>query len=123
MFGNHSIIYKYKPQYGIWCESHVLCAQDPSIQIGFMWEVLDPVDRRTNQRMDSVSLSVKFQVCSYLRSDAIVFTSDGRKDRHSSNVLELRADQMSLRYLGSQINISMRPTRIDKTNIPSARRV
>ena len=47
----------------------------------------------------------------------------GRTDRHSSNVLELRADQMSPRYLGSQINVSMRPTRIDKTNIPSMRRV
>ena len=46
-----------------------------------------------------------------------------RTDRHSSNVLEFRADQMSPRKLGSQINISMRPTRIDKTNIPSMRRV
>ena len=38
----------------------------------------------------------------------------GRTDRHSSNVLEFRADQMSPRNLGGQINISMRPTRIDK---------
>ena len=41
--------------------------------------------------------------------------TDGRTDRHSSNVLEFR--------IGSQIYISMRSTRIDKTNIPSMRRV
>ena len=38
-------------------------------------------------------------------------------------ILEFRADQMYPRNLGSQINISMRPTRIDKTNIPSMRKV
>ena len=43
--------------------------------------------------------------------------TDGRTDRHSSNVLEFRADRMSPRNVGSQINISMRPTGIDKTNI------
>ena len=49
--------------------------------------------------------------------------TDERKDRHSSNVLEFRADQMSPGDLGFQMNISMRPTRIDKTNIPSMRRL
>ena len=44
-------------------------------------------------------------------------------DRHSSNVLEFRADQMSPKNLGSQINIFMRYTRINKSNIPSMRRV
>ena len=46
----------------------------------------------------------------------------GRTDWHSSNVLEFRADQMSTRNLRSPINISMRYTRIEKTNIPSLRR-
>ena len=32
--------------------------------------------------------------------------ADGRRDRHSSNVLEFRADQMSPRNLESQINVS-----------------
>ena len=75
--------------------------------------------------MANRSLFAKFEVRSFLRSDAIVIYTGGRTDghRHSSNVLEFRADQMSLRNLGSQINISMRPTRIDKTNIPSMRRV
>ena len=38
----------------------------------------------------------------------------GRADRHSSNVVELRGDQMSPRNVGSQINISRCYTRIDK---------
>ena len=49
-----------------------------------------------------------FQVCSSLCSDAIVFTTDGqtdgRTDRHSSNVLEFWADQMS------SIHRCVRPT-------------
>ena len=61
-----------------------------------------------NQRKGIGSRCANFQVFSALRSDAIVFTTD----RHSSNVLEFRADQMSTKNLGSQINIS---TRIDKT--------
>ena len=71
--------------------------------------------------MANINLFAKFEVRSSLRSDAIVITTDERTDRHSSNVLEF--DQMSTRNLGSQINISMRPTRIDKINIPSIRRV
>ena len=63
--------------------------------------------------MANRSLSAKFEVRSFLRSDAIVITTDG----------QIRADQISPRNLGSQINISMRPIRIDKTNIPSMRRV
>ena len=51
----------------------------------------------------------------------------GRPDRHSSNVLEFCADQMSPRNIWSQIIISiiisMCYKRIDKTNIPSLRRV
>ena len=66
-------------------------------------------------------------ICKSLCSDAIVFTTDGptdgRTDRHSSNVLEVCADQMSLMNIGSQIIISMCYKRIDKTNIPSMRRV
>ena len=40
------------------------------------------------------SLCEKFEVPSSLRSDAIVVTTDGRTNRHSSNVLDFRADQM-----------------------------
>ena len=69
--------------------------------------------------MTNRSLFAKVEVRSSLRSGAIVITTDGRTDRHSSNVLKFRADQMSPRNLGSQINISMRPRRIDKTNIAS----
>ena len=39
-------------------------------------------------------------------SDAIVITTDGRTDRHGTNVLEFCTDQMSPRNLGSKINIS-----------------
>ena len=35
----------YKPKYQIWCESDVPYVQEPSIPIGFIWEVPDPVDR------------------------------------------------------------------------------
>ena len=74
-----------------------------------------------------VEAYVHFQVYSSLCSDAIVFTkdghTDGRTDRHSSNVSEFRADQMSPRNIGSQIIISRCYKRIDKTNIPSLRRV
>ena len=65
----------------------------------------------------------KFEVRSSLRSDAIVITTDERTDRLSSNVLEVRADQISPGNLGSQINISLHYTRIDKTSIPSMKRV
>ena len=51
--------------------------------------------------MANIRLFAEFEVCSVLRSNAIVITMDGRTDgrteRHSSNVLEFRADQMSLR--------------------------
>ena len=61
--------------------------------------------------MGNRSLCANFQVCSSLRTDAIVFTTDGhtdgRTDRHSSNVLEFCADLMSPRNIGSQIIISM----------------
>ena len=63
-----------------------------SIPIGFIWEVPDSVGRCspfTNHRMDNRSLSGIFQVCSYLRSDATVFITDGRTDRHSSNATVL----------------------------------
>ena len=75
--------------------------------------------------MANRSLFAKFEVRSLLRSNAIVSTTDERTDGHTSNsnVLEFRADKMSPRKLGSQINISMRPTHIDKTNIASMRRV
>ena len=49
--------------------------------------------------------------------------TDGRTDRHSSNVLEFCGDQMSPSNIGSQIIISRCYKRIDKTNIPALRRV
>ena len=48
-----------------------------------------------------ISLFAKFQVCSSLRLDVIVITTYRRTDRHSSNGLEFRADQMAPRNLGS----------------------
>ena len=76
--------------------------------------------------MANRSLLAKFEVHSSLRFDAIVITTDRRMDGQADIalfefVLEFRADQMSPRNLGSQINICMRPTRIDKTNVPSMR--
>ena len=34
----------YKPKYHIWCKSDVPCVQEPSIPIGFIWVVPDPVN-------------------------------------------------------------------------------
>ena len=73
--------------------------------------------------MANRSLFAKFEVRRSLRSDAIVITRDGQTDRHSLNVIEFRADHISPGNLESQINISRCYTRIDKTNIPSMRRV
>ena len=72
--------------------------------------------------MANRNLFVKFEVHSFLRSDAIVMTTDGT-DGRSDGRTDRRADQMSPRKLGYPINISMCYTRIDKTNIPSIRRV
>ena len=60
-----------------------------------------------------------------IRSSFIYFIYMGGTGRCDSCkiILEFHDDQMCPRNLGSQINISMRPTRIDKTNIPSMRRV
>ena len=66
----------------------------------------------SDRSMANRRLFAKFEVRTF-RSDAIVITTDGRTDRRLSNVLEFCADQMSARNLGSQINISMRPTRVD----------
>ena len=109
----------------MWYESDVACAQDPSLPVRFIGYQILWTDKAHFQyrSMINISLFANFEVRSSLRSDAIVITTDGRTDRHSSKVLEFRADQMSPRYLGSQINISMRPTLIDETNIPSMRRV
>ena len=85
-----------------------------------IWEV---PEAQFQYRPAYISKHAKFQVPSFLRSDAIVITTYGRTDRPNSNVLEFRADQMSPTNLGSQINISRCYTRIDKTNIPSMRRV
>ena len=76
-----------------------------------LFEVPDHVDRyvdlfNTDRPMANRRLFAKFEVRSSLRSDAIVTTADGRRDRHCSNVLEFRADQMSPRNVGSQIIIS-----------------
>ena len=64
------------------------------------------MNRYTDRPMANRSLYAKFEVRSSSRSEAIVITTNGRTDRHSSNVLEFRADQMSPRILWSQINIS-----------------
>ena len=69
----------------------------------------------------------KFSVALYVRKQSCLpqtdTRTDGRTDRHSSNVLEFSADQMSPRNIGFQIIISRCYKRIDKTNIPSLRRV
>ena len=123
----------YKPKHQIWYESAFPCAQDPGIPVWFIWEVPDPVDRYSPfsiptsvwvieayvQIFKSVALCVRTQSC-LPQTDG---RTDGRTDRHSSNVLEFCADQMSPRNIGSQIIISRCYKRIDKTNIPSMRRV
>ena len=60
--------------------------------------------------MDNRSLCAKFQVHNSLRSDSVGYTTDGRIDRHSSNVLEFYADQTSPRNL---VSIFLGVTRID----------
>ena len=116
-----------KPKYQIWCESDFPCAQDRSIPVWFIWEVPGPVHRSIAINSDRLVANrrffEKFEIRSSLRSDSIVIITGGRTDRHSSNVLEFHADQMSPRNLGFKINISRCYTRIDKTNIPSMRRV
>ena len=82
----------------------------------------------TDGPMANRSLFAKFEVRSFLRSDVIVITTDGRTDRHRSNVLEFHADQMSPRNLGSQIHISeticIQPFRFGKpTNLKKVPRV
>ena len=106
-------------------ESDFSCAQDPGIPVWFIWEVPDAVDIAHFQcrPMANRSLFAKFKVRSSLRLDAIVITTDGRTDRHSANVLEFCANQMSPKNLRSQINISMLLIRIDKSSMPSMRRV
>ena len=80
----------YKPKYQIWWES-------------FLWTEIAHFQYRP---VANRSPFAKFEVPSSLRSGAIVMTTDGRTDRHSSNVLEFLADQMPPINLGSQINIS-----------------
>ena len=84
----------------------------------------------TNQRMgnrslcaNSVALCVRTQSCLPQTDTQMVERTDGLTDRHSSNVLEFCADQMSPRNIRSQIIISMCYKRIDKTNLLSMRRV
>ena len=117
----------YKPKHQIWCNSDVPCAQSSSLPIWPIWEVPYPVDRYSPFSIPTSAWVIEAYVCSSLCSDVIVFTTDGRTDgwtdRHSSNVLEFCADQMSPRNIGSQIIISRCYKRIDKTNIPSLRRV
>ena len=61
---------------------------------------------KTNRPMANRSLFAKFEIRSYLRSDSIMITTNGRTDRHSSNIVEFRADQMTSKNLGSPINKS-----------------
>ena len=83
----------------------------------------DIAHTNTDRHMANRSPFAKFEVHSSLCLDAIVVTADGRTDRHSSNVLEFRADQMSSRNIGSQIIISWGYKLIGKFNIPSMRKV
>ena len=87
----------YKTKFQIWCESDVLCAQTPGLPI-----------------FKSIALCVRTQSC--------LPQTHGRTDRHSSNVLEFCADQISPKNIGSQIIISRCYKSIDKTNRPSLRR-
>ena len=127
----------YKSKYQIWYESDVPCTQETSIPIGFIWEVPDPVDRYSPfsiptsvwireayvQSFKSVALCVRTQSCLPQTDGRTDGRTDERTDRHSSNVVEFGADQMSPRNIGSQITICRCYKRIDKTNIPSLRRV
>ena len=58
-----------------------------------------------------------------VRTPSCLQQTDGRTDRHSSNVLEVCADQMSPGNIGSQIIISRCYKSINEINIPSLRRV
>ena len=116
----------YKPKYQILCKSGFPCSEDPEYRFGLygMYQILwTDIAHFQYRPMASRSVFAKFRLRSALRSDAIVITThsrtEGRTDRHISNILEFRADQISPINIGSQINISMHPTRIDKTNIPS----
>ena len=77
------------------------------IPVWFIWAVPDPVDRH-NPFSILTGLWLIEAYLQSLKSIALCFRMQ---------------DRMSPRNLGSQINISMRYTRIDKTNIPSMRRV
>ena len=79
-----------------------------------VWFIPDPVDRYS-------PFSLPTSVWVYHRRTH--GRTDGQTDRHSSNVLEFCAYQMSPRNIGSQIIISRCYKRIDKTNLPSLRRV
>ena len=111
------------PKYQIWCESDVPCAQVPSITIEFIWEVPDPVNRYSPTSVYVIEIFVQIfkSVALCVRTQSCLPQSDGRTDRHSSNVLEFCADQMSPKNIGSQIIISRCYNRIDKINIHSLR--
>ena len=106
---------------------HSMCPRSRYIGLVYMGGTRSCRPIYTDRSMANISLLTKLKVRSSLRSDAIVFTRNGRTDgrtgRHSSNILEFCADQMSPRNIGSQIIISRCYKRIDKTNSPSMRRV
>ena len=91
----------------------------------YLFNRYSPYHFNTNQRMGNISLSAKAvkSVALFVRTQSCLPQTDGRTDRHSSNVLEFCADQMSPRNIWSKIIISRCYKRIDEINIPSLRRV
>ena len=96
----------YNPKYQICCESDFPCAQD--LPIWFIWDVRDPVDR----------YSLFLIPTGLWLIEACVQSLKFGRNRDYYGRTEFCVDQMSPRDPRSQIKISMRPTRIDKTNIP-----
>ena len=101
----------YKPKNQIWCESDVPCAQDPSIPVWFISEVPDPVNHYS---LFSITKGIWLKEA-YLQS----LKSISLWVRTQSWLL--RTDRRT--HLESQINISRCYARVDKTNLPSMKRL
>ena len=94
----------YKPKYQIWCESDFPCVQHHGIPVWFIWEAPDPVNRYSPFSIPTSVWVIEAYVQSlqlfvFGRNRVYHRRTDGRTDRHSSNVLEFCADQMSLRNI------------------------
>ena len=92
----------YKLKYKIWCANRTFhVPKIPVYRLGLYgsYQILwtDIAHCSTDLPKANRGLFAKFEVRSSLRSDAVVITTD----RHSSNVLEFCADQMSPRKLCS----------------------